>query len=193
MGGTGQEGGAGRGEGDEGDRAVAMAVVMAAAVPGTVAGVGDLDVAVDVAVAVVAVVPGAVEEAVAVALAFVAAVALAVVMALDLAVAVVEDVEVVVSGAVGASVADGCRGATGEERRVGGPVDHRIPPLQSLCCGCDMRRNTATAISGTSRQSDGRFPATVAAMSAVRQILSRRRRAGRGGRRNGRGLPATCA
>ena len=126
-------GGAERGEGDEGDRVVAVA--MAAAVPGTVAVVGDLDMAVDVAVAMVAVVPGAVEEAVAVALAFAVAVALAVVMTLDLAVGVAKDMEVAVPGAVGApvAVADGCRGATGEERRVGGPVDHRIPPSQSLC------------------------------------------------------------
>ena len=103
---------------------------MAAAVPGTVAFVGDLDVAVDEAVVVVAVVPGAVEEAVAVALAFAAAVALAVVMALDLAVEVAEDVEVAVPGAVGAivAVADGCCGATGEERRVDGPR-HPSRPL----------------------------------------------------------------
>ena len=170
---------------------------MVAAVTGTVAVIGDLDVdvAMVVAVAVVAVVPGAVEEAVVVALAFSAAVALAVVMALDLAVTVAEDVEVAVPRAVGAAmtVADGCGGATGEERCVGDPVDHRIPPSQSLCCGCDLQRNTATAISATSRHSDGWPPATVAVMLAARHIPRRRRRSGRGDRRNGRGRPATCA
>ena len=87
------------------------------------ADIENLDVAMDVAVAVVAVLPGAVEEAVAVALAFAAAVALTDIMTLDLAVAVAEDVEVAMSGAVGAAVAvaDGCRGVTGEERRVGSP------------------------------------------------------------------------
>ena len=193
RGGTGREGGAGRGEGGKGDGAVAVAVAvaMAATVPGTVVVVENLD----VVVAVVAVVPGAMEEAVTVALAFAATVALAVVMALDLAVTVAEDVEVAVPRAVGAAmtVADGCGGATGEERCVGDPVDHRIPPSQSLCCGCDLQRNTATAISATSRHSDGWPPATVAVMLAARHIPRRRRRSGRGDRRNGRGRPATCA
>ena len=131
-----------------------------------------------VTVAKVVVVLGAVEEAVAIALAFAAAIALAFVLVLDLAMVVVEEAEVAVPGAVSTVVA---------------AVDHRIPPSQSLCCGCDLQRNTAAAVSTPSRQSDGWSPATVAAMLAVRQIPRRRRRAGCGGRRNGRGQPAMCA
>ena len=90
---------------------------------------------VDVTVAKVVVVLGAVEEAVAIALAFAAAIALAFVLVLDLAMVVVEEAEVAVPGAVSTvvAVADGCRGATGEECRVDGPVDHRISSSQSLC------------------------------------------------------------